>query len=252
MTSRVAVDHSSVEADDQPCYVNDDIIRIASSYRLKCQDAVWPIWFKERLERIAWIFREARAEVKPATPSTTMEHLDRLRQRVRYLITQLEKADFQLQGELELAAKELADMYGLPDFEAETIVYESIPPGNPITKNRWPVERQIRKSRQALDYLLAVFDIAYRRMTDEKEPGGNRPDEHLHELVRAIDGFYRETAADPRDPYSDDEAATKPGRGDGARGELLELMHSVLWPLGVEEKSPVGLLNLWKRATGRV
>ena len=242
MTGRVTA-RPSTETHDQPCYADDDIARIAASYRLRSDD-VWPIWFKERLERIAWIYRETKAEEKPAIPSATIRRMEALRQRARYLTTILDAADFRLQGELDLAARELADMYGLPDFEAEVVVYESIPPGDPITKTRWPVERQLYKSRQAVDYLVAVFDTALRRMTDEKEPGGNRADEHLHEIVRALDSFYRETAADPRNPYFDSVSGVE-------KGELLSLLHASLYPLGVHLDSSSALLSRWQRAIGQ-
>ena len=228
-----------------PRYHNDDITRIGASYCLTKEAGlpVWPIWFKERLERIAWIYTQAKAEKKLSTPSTTKRDAEALRTQTRRLAASLEKAreDDRLKQEISVAAKELAGIYGLPDFEPEAITYESIPPGDPITRKSWPVDRQMQQAGRTIDWLVAVFDTVLCRMTEEMGHPGNRADEDLHEFIRAIDSLYRETAADPRNPYFDPISGVE-------KGELLGLLHACLYPLGIYLEGSA-LLGRWQRAT---
>lgn len=240
---------------DCPVYNGCDLIQLVASYKFKPEfftNGVWTKTLKERLEMIAWIYRVGKAEEeKMPTPSATLAQLDKLRPRAKFLVTALDAADEYLKDELRLAAKELADIYGLPDFEQEAITYESIPPGDLITSKRWPVDRQIEKARRALNWLAAVIDTAHCRMTNDMRRPGNRADVHLHELVRVLDASYRNTADRPRNPSYDDKI-TGWERGEGGRGELLDLMRVVFAIVGIEKKSSVALLALWERATGNV
>ncbi len=229
-------------------YYSDEQFRtIAASFKIK--PGVDLDKLRARLERCAWIY-VAFAAHRPRSlgPSERKRALHSLHKIAEKLLAALDvvQANTRIGEDILGAAVALAKRDGLPDFGPELMRYESIPPGDPISMPVWhgTAANQIKKIYEDLRWLVRVLSETERRAKQDIRPAGKRADLPQHEFVCGIERIYQETALSPRrprfDPISDEE-----------RGELLDLLDTCLFPLGVN-MTRSALLGLYRRATVRM
>jgi hypothetical protein len=228
-----------------PYYNDDEFNNILRSYKIKSElrcNKTWRKRFRDRLEGLAWIYSNAKGEA-PTAPSIIKRRIDSLQKSSSCLFSDLTQAheDIYITEEIRRAAEELSSVYGLPDFDLESITYYGINGAPTITDLSWPVAKQIRKTLQELEWMVAVLTTASCRLDDQIGTGGNRENAHLNELVRGLIDLYRETAENPRGPYRHDLE-------EEDRGEVLTFLHCCLSPIGVD-RSYSALRGIYSRVT---
>jgi hypothetical protein len=211
-----------------------DLLDIALSYTIKSEfvsDQEWPKKLKQRLQALIWMYFEGSKE-DTVRPSTIKRKLQALHNKAQAFSDSFEHslADPYIKDALRRAAETDGE---LPDLDVAQLIVEI---------NR-PLD-QIRSARREIRWLASVIAAAHQQSVAETpKAGGNRDDSPRHTFVREIDAFYRETAANPTNPYCD-------GASEQYKGELLHLLHVCMSYIDVY-LAHSGLLSLWERAVGR-
>jgi hypothetical protein len=226
-------------------YSDEQFRRIAASFKIK--PGVDLDKLRARFECCAWIY-VAFAAHRPRSlgPSERKRKLHSLHKTAEKLLATLDvvQANARTAADILGAADALAKRDGLPDFGPELIPYESIPPGDPMSMPVWQgaAAKQIKKIHEDLRWFVRILKEALERTKQDIRPAGKRADLPQHEFVCGIERIYQETALAPGKPYFDPIS-------DEERGELLNLLDTCLFPLGVN-MTRSALLGLHRRATG--
>jgi hypothetical protein len=155
--------------------------------------------FREQLERVAWFHAEAKAEAdERTTPSKRQDSVKTIGNAARRLRAKLREAD---------ESTQILGAFRKADSEC-------------------PVYRRLQGLQQDLAWLGEVTDKAAEAIAADIGKGGNRPDVHLHELIRSVWDLYEQSAATPRKP-------TGWGTANESSG-FLAFLQAILRPLGVE------------------
>ena len=221
-------------ASGQRYYSDTDISRIHQTFKARPnldQDN-----FARRLETAARWFAELAAAKKGKPPSESQREWERRAELIRTALAALEQMDIRAQSDLAYAADELARRTGeLPDFGPTKIELPALPgiePGLSDNMSVWPVEAQIQKSMDSLNWLHQCLLEATSRATKEKSKPGNRPNESKHFFYRTAVAAYRDAAQQPKNPLKD--------RISGHLcGEVLDFIEACLKPLGVADSRGV-------------
>lgn len=199
-------------------YTHKDFVSILRSVNIK-EDPTGRthLQFKSRIAGCACIFEMAASEqlqlITPGKRHDVLENLHAKMQAAAWALSATMNEPY-LAGHLQDAANALARQGDDPDF----IVRDY--PDEIVMTARWPEARVLLQMPGYFDRALRIIKKATSQV--KTGIGGNRSDETLHEIVRALAGIYEEFAASPRFP-----------KGTGSAGsEFIKFLQACLRPLG--------------------
>jgi hypothetical protein len=215
--------------------------------------------FLHQLEISAGIYvsKSWSSTKNPQRPYETNRDREIIISNARQLLDLMAKLSVQAREDTLAAAKQLARTnHELGEIIPKNgVFYESLTPGEQLKTLEWDVNRWVTRIETDLKWLIAALEYANQRnfvlKTDPRgvepprwqlPPAGNRADGPFLEFMEAIIFAYAAQAKRPIKPVYD-RAKSEP------EGELLDLIHTCLSPLGAK-KSKLALFKALNRLLG--
>jgi len=219
-------------------YTQEEFARIAGSFKIKQEP---PYGLQERLEKLAWFYKEGAAENDPLLKPH--ERLRRLKSDYNKLRKDREAwramiDNHYLEHAVRVTARErLKEPNEKPSFE----VFKAM---------QIYIDQQFDDIDKINNLKCELLGRAVANLTAEIKAsggkGGNRPKAPLHEFVRDLWEMYHDVAADPETPNGWKASV------DECSGEFLEFLAACLSPLEKRERRPSDLFQLYCRATAEL